>query len=200
MSLAPNSRIRNAGSGGGLMSYLSPGDSNEVFAIPLSFQFAMYDSFTGFAVNTYDQPSPLNTVEGWRDAPSTFDSDSFSEFHQYPTSSTALKVTPSGGFQNRQRFATPFNQGASTTVTEIAAASSTYGGAIPDTSVVMSGLTPSIMSQYASVFTYGMSSSDKNAAYAEFNDAYQNVEFDNLDICSETPFSCSSNDGRLLNG
>jgi len=160
------------------MSYLVRGDADKVFAVPLSMQYTLLDTSTGFSVNIYDEDTPLNTLEGQDYAPSSFDSDSFDEFYQYPASGESIKVTPTGGTQNRQRFATPFSEGV--TVTDVAAASSSDSSS----GYIVSGLAPTIMSQYASVTTYDMSSSDADITYDVFDKVYQDNIFDNLATCS----------------
>jgi len=175
MTLAANSRIRLlGGEGGGTMAYLTPGNSNDVFSTPLAMQYSVQKTFTNYAINVYDQPSPLNTLTGTRSAPSGFSASSFSEFPKYPPrNNQLLLVRVDGGTQNRQRFASPFP--GTPTVSDIAAASSS-----DFEQSIESGLVPSAFSQYASVFTNGMTTTERDRTYASFNQVWQDQVFDNL--------------------
>jgi hypothetical protein len=202
-TIAPSFRYQD-GNGATRVSYLGPTDSDSVFTVPLSMQYAVKNASAGYIIGTEKNTQPLITRTA--PAPSTFDYDDWTDyaiFQDYVDTSTGNLLIEIPDAVVAGEFQSPFNGEA--TAVQVAAVSSAFAA-------VLGGSSPSMMSQFYSTIAFGIGQTllpDANKLalqdLVEANAAlvYNFPGFEgsgDLGVCSQWPQPCGAQDANLMDG
>lgn len=196
MLLAANSRLAGSGSTNE-GSYFGPSGTeynNEVFSVPLTFQYSISDNNTQYYSSGPTKNLEIDIYTGEMSNEMGFPNGTMAQYGLYPEPASTLIGAPS---DSTKAGSMPLPFGGEPNIVQLASASSAAAAAL-------SPLIPSSFSQlFSSVEVEDVKDQEKFAHTVNdlFSDKYGTSKFmDEFSVCSQWPNDCSKKDGRLLDG
>ena len=191
MVLSPTAMSHNMS----ILSYIGPSSSinpnDPVFAVPISLAFTSSDAGSRYAYGV--EPGALPLKVQWSGAPGSFRLSDWSPYYLYPMLNGSVMTLPMNATGSTQQVREFFG-GLPPTVTQLAAASSTAGGALSSTN-------PSMLAQTLSLNLAMQDTRQGQIAVQVLGGIVYSSSFTNdIAVCSQWPNECDEQDARIVDG